>query len=239
MARPPKPGKCVHCLRHPVDRNWDHVFPQSWYPDTTPPNLAKWQIPSCLRCNRELGAIENEFFIRVALCLSPIDPASKSIVQKALRAMKPEFAKNPADRRARIALATRIGSELLEGPQIPSSGIYPSLGERWGRPPGSGVALSISVESFRRITEKVVRGITYLEDSRYIEPPHRIHFFALDDEGAQPVREVVEATGVTLAREPGIIVRRAVAPEDGVSALYEIEFWKQFKTHAAVLNDDP
>ena len=78
-----------------------------------------------------------------------------------------------------------------------------------------------------------------MEDSRYIEPPHRIHFFALDDEGAQPVREVVEATGVTLAREPGIIVRRAVAPEDGVSALYEIEFWKQFQTHAAVLNDDP
>ena len=78
-----------------------------------------------------------------------------------------------------------------------------------------------------------------MEDGRYIELPHRVHFFALDDEGAQPVRKAVEATGVTLAREPGIIVRRAVAPEDGVSALYEIEFWKQFKTHAAVFYDDP
>ena len=32
------------------------------------------------------------------------------------------------------------------------------------------------------------------------------------------------------AREPGIVVRRAVAAEDGVSSLFAIEFWKQFKT---------
>lgn len=237
MARPPKPGRCVHCLQYATKRNWDHVFPSSWYPDTTPPNLTKWQIPSCLRCNKELGAIENEFFVRVALCLDPNDPASRSIVQKALRAMKPEYAKSPADKRARTALAKRITSELLQGHQIPNYGAYPSLGERWGRPAGSGMALTIPTESFRRITEKIVRGITYLEGHRYIEPPHVIQFFALDDAGARPLRELIDATGTALAREPGILVRRAVVPEDGISALYEIEFWKQFKTHAAVLDD--
>ena len=87
--------------------------------------------------------------------------------------------------------------------------------------------------------EKIVRGRTYIEGGRYIEPPHRVHFFALDDEGARPVRELVEIAGTTFAREPGIVVRRAVSPEDGVSALYELEFWKQFKTHAAVLDHDP
>lgn len=239
MARPPKPGKCVHCLRHPVQRNWDHVFPESWYPDTTPKNLAKWQIPSCLCCNKELGTIESDFFVRVGLCLDPNDPASRSIVQKALRAMNPKYAKSPSDKRARTALGKRITSELLQGHQIPSHGIYPALGERWGRPPGSGIALSIPAESFRRITEKVVRGITYLEGHRYIEPPHTIQFFALNDEDAKPLRDLVEVAGTTLAREPGIVVRRAVTPEDGVSALYEIEFWKQFKTHAAVLSDAP
>lgn len=148
--------------------------------------------------------------------------------------MKPELAKSPADKLARAALAKRIASEVLQGPQIPSHGIYPSLGERWGRPSASGVAVLIPVESFRRITEKIVRGITYLEGHRYVEPPHTIQFFALDDDGARPLRELIEAAGTTLAREPGIVVRRAVAPEDGISALYEIEFWKQFKTHAAV-----
>jgi hypothetical protein len=101
------------------------------------------------------------------------------------------------------------------------------------------MALTIPVESFRRITEKIVRGITYLEGKHYIEPPHRVHFFAPNDEGAVPVRELVELAGTTLARDPGIVVRRAVVPEDRVSALYEIEFWKQFKTHAAVLDHDP
>jgi hypothetical protein len=215
------------------------VFPESWYPNTTAANLAKWQIPSCLRCNRELGIIEDEFLIKIALCLNPNNPASRSIVQKALRAMKPEYARNPADKRARMALAKRISSGILQGHQIPTYGIYPSLGERWGRQPGSGMALSIPAESFRRITEKIVRGITYLESRRFIEPPHTIQFFALNDEGARPLRELTDAAGTTLAREPGIIVRRVVAPEDGISALYEIEFWEQFKTHAAVLNDAP
>lgn len=238
MARPPKPGKCVHCLKDNVKRNWDHVFPESWYPDTTPPNLEKWQIPSCLSCNHELGIIEDEFLVRVALCLDPNDPASRSIVKKALRAIKPEYGKNPSDKRGREALAKRVSAELLEGENIPNQGIYPALGERWDRHPDSAIALKIPAEYFRRITEKIVRGITYLDTKRYIEPPHRVHFFALDENGAKPLLELIEQAGTTLAREPGIVVRKVVAPEDGISALYEIEFWKQFKMHATVVDDD-
>jgi hypothetical protein len=39
--------------------------------------------------------------------------------------------------------------------------------------------------------------------------------------------------GTEYAREPGIVVRRAVAHEDGISSLFEITFWKQFKTYAS------
>ena len=31
MTKPPTIGKCVHCLREGVVRNWDHVFPVGWY----------------------------------------------------------------------------------------------------------------------------------------------------------------------------------------------------------------
>lgn len=236
MARP-NSGRCVHCLRHSEERNWDHVFPKSWYPDTTPANLAKWKVPSCLRCNTELGVIEREFLVRVALCLDPNNPASRSIVQKALRAMKPEYAKNPLEKLKRIALAKRINSELLQGHQIPSEGVYPSLGERWDRGPASGKGMPIPAESFRRITEKIVRGITYLEGDRYIDPPYTVEFFALNDEGARPLQELIEVAGTALEREPGIVVRHTLAPEDGISMQYEIEFWKQFRTHAAVVKD--
>ena len=41
--------------------------------------------------------------------------------------------------------------------------------------------------------------------------------------------------GNVYAREPGIVVRRAVTPEDGVNSLFAITFWKQqFKTYASV-----
>jgi hypothetical protein len=233
----PKPGKCVHCLRNPVELNWDHVFPLSWYPDTTALNLEKWKVPSCYECNRQLGAIEQEFFVRIALCLNPNDPASRSIVQTALRSMRPEFAKNSSDRRKRISLAKRVGSEILEGNNIPDVGIYPALGERWGRAKGSGLGLVISADSFAKITEKIVRGITYLEGAQFIDSPLHVKFYALNEEGTKLVQGLVNAHGYELAREPGIVVRRVVAPEDGVSAIYEIEFWKQFKTHAAVTSE--
>jgi hypothetical protein len=239
MAKRPKPGKCVHCLRDPVERNWDHVFPESWYPDTTPPNLYKWQIPSCVPCNCELGEIEDEFLVLVALCLDPKIPASRSIVEKALRAMNPEAAISSADRKARASLARRVMEHLLEGPNIPQTGIYPTLGEKWGRAPGQGIAVRIPADSFRRLTEKIVRGIFFLEDKKFIEPPYHILFFALDDAGAQPARELLDRAGVTYTREPGIVVKRAVVPEDGISSIFEIEFWGQFKTHASVTSDAP
>ncbi len=92
MARPPGLGKCVHCLNDPVERDWDHIFPESIYPDTTPANLYKWQIPSCIPCNRALGKIEEEFLRLVALTLDPNDPSSRSIVEKAMRGMSPAAA---------------------------------------------------------------------------------------------------------------------------------------------------
>lgn len=238
MARPPKPGKCVHCLRDPVERNWDHVFPESWYPESTPPNLAKWQVPSCIQCNSDLGRIEKEFFVRIALCLDPNEPAFKGMEKKALRSMDPRKGKSTSDQLARARLAEKLTSELMVGDAIPSFGTYPSLGERWGRPHGAGIALAIPADYFRQITEKIVRGITYIESKRFIDPPHHVEFFALDDVGSITIRQVLKAHGQELAREPGIVIRRAVAPEDGISALYEIEFWRQFKTYASVLPDE-
>jgi hypothetical protein len=51
MAKKLGSGKCVHCFKDVEGRNSDHVFPASWYPDSTPPDLEKRQIPSCIPCN--------------------------------------------------------------------------------------------------------------------------------------------------------------------------------------------
>lgn len=80
-TRIPKVGKCVHCLRDPVELTSDHMFPKAWYPDTTPEDLEKWQIPSCFECNQRLGKLENDLLGRVALALD----AKKSRVEGTCR----------------------------------------------------------------------------------------------------------------------------------------------------------
>ena len=79
-----------------------------------------------------------------------------------------------------------------------------------------------------------MRGIYYIEDGIYIAPPYTIDFFALPEEGITPWKDALDRWGKVYAREPGVLVRRAVAHEDGMSSLFEIAFWKQFKTYASV-----
>lgn len=80
MAKNPDKGKCVHCLTDPVDRNWDHMFPKSWYPDTTPENLEKWQIPSCIACNARYGKLMAPAEEALKLQRPPPDGALKVVL---------------------------------------------------------------------------------------------------------------------------------------------------------------
>jgi hypothetical protein len=231
--RPP-PGKCVHCLAENVELTWDHVFPRAWYPKTTPADLYKWQIPSCYPCNAELGKIEEDLFFRLGLCVDPFVPETADIVQRALRSYKPEFAKNDRDRAARAARIDRLNNELIEGSNIQRSAVYPGLGERWGRPPTQGLGIRVSQYSLRRLTEKIVRGIYFLKDKSFVEPPYVIEFHALTDEGASPLNELLDRYGQEYTRGTGIVIRRAVTPEDSMSAVCEIAIWGQFKMYAFV-----
>jgi hypothetical protein len=232
MAKRPKPGKCVHCLSDHVERNWDHAFPKSWYPDTSPADLYKWQIPSCIPCNSALGAIEEEFLRLVSLGLDPTDVASRSIVEKVLRSMNPDDAASERDRNIRAALRRRVLSEALQGEA--RDGTYPGMGEKWGRPLKEQVAVLIPADSVRRIAEKIVRGIFYVEDGKFIEPPYTIDFFPLDPSNEKYIRQPIDRFGKTYAREPGIVVGRVVTPEDGMSSLFEVVLWHQFKMYAWV-----
>jgi hypothetical protein len=236
LAKKPKPGPCVHCLRHSEELNWDHVFPLSWYPDTTPANEEKWKIPSCPACNAEYGRIERDLLIRLGHCLDPDDPASKSIVEKAIRAVRASAAGSEKDRKARAAKRQAIRGELMQGADIPREATYPGMGERWNRPVEEQVAIGIPVESVQRMTEKIARGLFFIEDGKLIEPPFQIEHFPVHADAAQPVKQLINRFGKTHSRPPGLIVRRAVVPDDGMSSLFEITFWGQFVAYATVLS---
>ena len=71
--------RCVYCLRFFKKLTSDHVFPKSWFPDTTPQNMEKWQIPSCENCNTEYSKIENDLLQRFGMCVDPDSIAAKGI----------------------------------------------------------------------------------------------------------------------------------------------------------------
>ncbi len=195
MAKRPDNGKCVHCLNDPVARNWDHVFPLSWYPDTTPPNLDKWKIPSCVACNDDLGVMENDLFVRLGHVLDPYHPGSSGLYDRARRAIDPDAATHEGDRRARAAARKRFLEHVLVGEAIPDHGVYPGLDDRWNQPTDDRMAILFPKRGVERISEKIVRGISYIEGRKFIEPPYKIQVFVLTSEGAAPIREMVGQFG--------------------------------------------
>ncbi len=234
MAKRPPPGRCVHCLGVFDELTRDHVFPEAWYPDTTPANLEKWKIPSCLPCNALHAKGEAELLVRFGLCVDPDNPDNAGIVEKALRALTPSAARDERDARARAAHRQKILDQVFKGAGIPYQAVYP----RFGPQPdihdqeAERVAVPISATALRRLTEKIVRGITYIEDGKFIDRPYRIEQYVLSDEGARPIKEILQRFGKAYERGPGINVMRAVVPEDQMSAMYGIEIWGRLTAYA-------
>lgn len=234
MAKRPVRGKCVHCLADSVERNWDHVFPVGWYPESTPANIDKWKVPSCLKCNSDLGRIESRFLSLVALTLDPKAHATAGIPAKVLRSLRPEFGRNEVDARARALAAKRVAESIYRGP-IDDAQVYPTTGESAARAGSDPIPFLIPAEYFSRITEKIVRGLTYVESGKFIEPPKFVTFFPLREAEGTEFVQMIRLHGVEFERGPGITIRRVIAPEDNISGLYEVEFWGgQFRTYATV-----
>ncbi|WP_148255409.1 HNH endonuclease [Aidingimonas lacisalsi] len=235
MPRKPGPGLCVHCVRKVAERNWDHVFPQSWYPDTTPDNLEKWKIPSCKKCNGEYGRLEEELGTLLSACIDPTKAQASGIWEKTLRSLDPSQGKDEKDKRIRAKRKERLLSQILEGDQIPSEGVYPGLGERWGRPRREQHALLVPAKYLERIAEKVVRGLAYIQDGQLLGEDVEIEHLVVAEEEAERIEAVLAEYGSTLHRGPGVEVHRAVTPDDGVSSFSKITIWGQFVMYVSVI----
>jgi hypothetical protein len=232
VAKNPGRGRCVHCLKEGVERNWDHVFPRSWYPNTTAADMEKWQIPSCIACNDRYGKLERDLIGRLGLALDARNAASAGLADKALRAINPEAATSEGDAAARAARAKKILRETYKGEELKGKDVVPGLDERWDRSLEEQLGIRIPEESLPAITEKIIRGITFRKDDAFIEPDQKIEFFLVKDKDVKDVKEMLDRAGKEFKREPGLVVRRA---RSAAGDLYEITFWDQFKTYATVV----
>ncbi len=228
----PKPGRCVHCLKTVDTITDDHLFPRSWYPDTTPANLEKWKIPACQPCNNQYGALESELRLMFAACVDPHGEASSGVWKKALDGLNPERARSPFDSLKRKLARQRFLKKLRP---VTGDLLKHTLPEIKERPIGT-IALTIPANKLQRLVEKLARGTVYLADRQYLE--HKQIGMSLirpADEG-----ELVQLFqfGEQFERGSAIRISRAVNPENG-DMFFRFDIWDQFRLFAYAVDPSP
>ena len=215
-------GRCVHCLRFTDDITDDHVFPYSWYPESTPATVQRWTVPCCRPCNKNLGAMESDLLVRMALCLDPKSEAAKGLSQKALRSLGIDAGElAPKEREHRENRRLKLKAEFIPasaGEQMP--GAIPGLAEKPG--PAEHV-VPIPWAGLSIIAEKIARGCEYkIRGEKFVEPPHAVRTRVSKPDIVEP-QFLSHRTIIDFG--PGCQVIRIFATEDENVVQYRIQIW--------------
>ncbi len=226
--------RCVHCLKPLQAKTKDHVFPRSWYPETTPENIQRWTAPSCAACNGKFGEMEKELFIRLALCIDPHKVEAAGLSKKAVESMGigvPNISSK--EREHRQALKSKILKEMK--PYVPGTPYFPGLGPHAGFPEDQQHEIRIPEALLKEVATKIVRGCEYvLGGRRLIEEPYTLQIYFAHD---AKVPDIIGLFGRFGPEQlgPGFSVRRAAAHDDPNAVLYKIDVWEKWTIYASIL----
>lgn len=239
MARRPAPGNCIHCLQYCDDLTWDHVFPVSWYPDTTPANLEKWKVPACESCNARLGKSEQELLGVLALCVDPTDAHASGITVKVLRSIDPEYANNEKERQIRTARRRELLSGVKVTKEIPK-GLFPGFGPVPGLDYGGHYFMvPLPKAKLDEVNTKIIRGLTYkLRDGALIYPEYEINIFYVEEGKAGWVDDTLDYKAQRHIRGPGIRVFYGQSNDGNVGAMIKIVIWNKYRFYCVVHHKD-
>src|SRR5580704_467741 len=161
VKRPKSDGRCIHCRQKMEKGNEtaDHVFPVSWYPDTTSTKVQRWTAPSCAKCNGEFGEKEKQILIRVALCIDPMKPEAHVMVNRAYRSLGIGVTDADADE---MKIRKALKEEVFKDAQIysgnPKDNIIPGLGPHPEVPHDQQYEIGVPAEDLINVVKKIVRG---------------------------------------------------------------------------------
>ena len=222
MPEKPHKGRCVHCLRFTDDITNDHVFPDSWYPESTPVTVQRWTVPCCRRCNEQFGVMESDLLVRLALCLDPETEAAKGLSEKAFRSLginAGEVAPNEREHREnrRLKLAAEF-IPIAAGEHLP--GAIPGIDEEQG---SAKSVVPIPWAALAIIAEKIARGCEYkINGKKLIEPPYGIRVRVSQSDVVEP-QLLLNSTAIDFG--PGCQVLRIFDTEDKNVVQYRIQIW--------------
>jgi len=172
---------------------------------------------------------------RIGLCLDPSSPQAAGIAAKAMRSVDPSSGKSPRDAAARAGKQRALMAQMSHFAErgIPRDSVFPGFGpEEWPNEPL--LAIPVPKRAIDRLVKKIVRGITYVEDGKFIEDTHVIEPQFMHEESAGFLHEQFTRFGKRFERKPGLVIERCVTPEDGVSSMYRIEIWGRLCVYASV-----
>jgi len=233
----PSPGRCVHCLKDYELLTWDHVLPESWYPEGAD-EFVKWQIPACEPCTKRLGEIEENLLVRLGLCLDPKELTSLGIPDKVLRSLNPAFGKNERDRRYRKGKREKIIKEVIVLKELPQQGIFPNFGPFPDIEYKEYPTVMLDPEDVSKFAEKITRGIAYIADKSFIENSYKIELFIIDEQKATELKNMIDSNSTLFDRKPGLLVKRLLVENDKVGGIYFIEIWGRFRMYVTVSPKD-
>lgn len=221
---------CIHCLIPLTKSTKDHVFPRSWYTDDTSLKIQRWTIPSCQNCNGKFGKLEEELFIRLAPCINPSKAEASGISRKLLRTfgIGEDISENERSIRKK-----KLESILQEVRPYEGQKPFPGLGLHDGYPPEIQKIIPVPVDYLIPVLEKIFRGTEYILGGRYIQPPHEIKIYHVDEEPTE-VTKLIEKFGYSTSLGPGFIIQRAASSVGDLVILYKAIIWGILISYASI-----
>lgn len=229
--------RCVYCLAEFDKLTTDHVIPRSWYPKTTPENLEKYQAPVCRECNNKYSRLEAELLTVFALCTPPETAATKGVVEPVMRSLKPQLASTDREREHRMKKIVKLQKNMRiyeDYKDIPHESVYPNFGIQHDLEYDQYDAVFLNKESLEIFLEKVIRGLTYRLNNKYIESSHEITIYPPSNDCEKMFEPILKKWGETFERGKGLTIIRALPPDDPVSSIWKIILWEQFVAYVVV-----
>lgn len=117
--------------------------------------------------------------------------------------------------------------------EMPKTAILPGFGLHPFQDFADAIGVTVGVNELEALGDKLVRGITYVANGRYIEEDHdiKIHF---DPNQSAVFAEAAKKFGAKYHRGPGILVSHAAAKDDPVSGVFDFTLWGTFRFWAVV-----
>ncbi len=216
----------------------EHVFPEAWYPDDTPLDLWKWQVPSCYACNHDkYGKRESRIFPFLGMTAEPDHPGAKGIGDRAFRAADESLGKKPKDKksRARVRELMKSRARVIRSDEVPEGADH--LG--WRHQATTLLSTYVHEGDILPVIGKITRGVIYLDSGRRVDDDYSVKVWR--ELSKVPAVFLRMTANVTYSCGPGIVVDMVrVADHYPPLCFMQIRIWGDTPVwYVAVVPKDP